>query len=457
MEIFAKEKKYEKYNYTDADAEKVIVELIEQIKQIEVSIFYTLLNYNSEIEIVYLVSTDDFYSSWAQRYIKAIQSLADENTEITAITVFDKLKELKISNESDLTRLIELQTTTATIAGPKTVEILKKYVKQLRAFKKLKELEQKIIENIEYSDEIDTESIVDEYHDFLNQQQSQSELKYISNSEILQYIENQDFELNWLFQDFILAKSINILDGRGGTKKSRFAIQLSVHTVAQIDFLCFPHALKEIGVDYKNVFFISPQTENNPKLIASILHNMCRYLQIDINELLKHLIFIQKSQTLLQKTNKGIEPTDFYSELKRLSKQHKPDLVVIDPLARYMGVELSNENIAILYNYLEELDSTFLLIHHQPKSDIGKNINQTTALGGVLFRELARARFTLQGENLMIEKNNMSRYFNHILKLEYDYENCIFKTKQTEPYEIEFLRIMEQHGHGGNGKGKKNY
>lgn len=222
MEIFAKEKKYEKYNYTDADAEKVIAELIEQIKQIEISIFYTLLNYNSDnSEIVYLLSTDDFYSSWAQRYIKAIQSLVDENAEITAITVFDKLKELRINDDSDFARLIELQTATASIAGQKTDENLKKYIKQYKAYKRLQELQQKVVKNIEHSNEVDVESIVNEYADFLNEQESESDKdKYISNSEILQCIENQDFEQKWLYKDFILTNSINILDGRGGSKKA---------------------------------------------------------------------------------------------------------------------------------------------------------------------------------------------------------------------------------------------
>lgn len=219
MEIFAKEKKYEKYNYTDADAEKVIAELIEQIKQIEISIFYTLLNYNSEI--VYLLSTDDFYSSWAQRYIKAIQSLVDENAEITAITVFDKIRELRINDDSDFARLIELQTATASIAGQKTDENLKKYIKQYKAYKRLQELQQKVVKNIEHSNEVDVESIVNEYADFLNEQESESDKdKYISNSEILQCIENQDFEQKWLYKDFILTNSINVLDGRGGSKKA---------------------------------------------------------------------------------------------------------------------------------------------------------------------------------------------------------------------------------------------
>ncbi|MEM1986712.1 MAG: AAA family ATPase [Nitrososphaeria archaeon] len=455
MEIFAKEKKYEKYNYTDADAEKVIAELIEQIKQIEISIFYTLLNYNSEI--VYLLSTDDFYSSWAQRYIKAIQSLVDENAEITAITVFDKIRELRINDDSDFARLIELQTATASIAGLKTVENLKKYIKQYKAYKRLQELQQKVVKNIEYSNEVDVESIVNEYADFLNEQESESDKKYISNSEILQCIENQDFEQKWLYKDFILTNSINILDGRGGSKKSRFAIQLAIHTVAQLDFLCFPFTNSEIGLDFKNVLYITPKTENNHRTIANIIVNVCKYHNIEYSEILRHLFFIQSAECLFVKSNKGIEPTKFYFYIKKISKQYRPDLIVIDPLMRIAGLELSNENIAFMYNFLEQLNSTILLIHHQPKGDLGKDISSTTALGGIMLRELARARFTLQKDVLLIEKNNLSQYYEHIIQLQY--ENNIFKTQQTEPYPFEFWQSIqnEKRTISGNGKNSKKY
>ncbi len=150
------------------DKEKAITELIEQIKQVEISIFYTLLNYSQNSEIAYMLSTDDFYSNYAKRYIQAIQSLLIENAEVTAITVYDKLRENGIAEDSDFAKLIELQTATATVvAGTRTVEILKKYVRQLKAYKKLQELQQKVLENIENSDDIDIESLKDEYFEFI--------------------------------------------------------------------------------------------------------------------------------------------------------------------------------------------------------------------------------------------------------------------------------------------------
>lgn len=416
---------------------ETVANLVEQIKQLENSVFYTLLNHQTEI--VDFLTEFDFYSDYAKRFIKAIKAL---DGEINALTVYDKLKELKIAEESDYSRLIELQTTFAPIVGLKTVEVLKKYIKQYKAYQKIIELQQKVIESIEFSDEIDTKSILDEYTDFLNEQEQESD-NYISNSEILQCIKNQDFEQKWLYKDFILTNSINVLDGRGGAKKSRFALQLAIHAVAQLDFLCFPFSNREIGVELKNAIYVTPSTENNQRLIAHLVFTICNYHNLDPAEILEHLIFVQKPQSLLQKT-KGIEPTRFYHDLKRLSRQHKPDLIIIDPLARFMGVEFNNENIAIFYNYLEELDSTILLIHHQPKGDIGKAVDQTTALGGVLFRELARARFTLQGEKLMIEKNNLSKYFNHVVELKYDFQNCIFSTEQSEPYDIEFTKLFEK-------------
>ncbi|MDI6864643.1 AAA family ATPase [Thermodesulfovibrio yellowstonii] len=432
------------------DKEKAITELIEQIKQVEISIFYTLLNYSQNSEIAYMLSTDDFYSNYAKRYIQAIQSLLIENAEVTAITVYDKLRENGIAEDSDFAKLIELQTATATVvAGTRTVEILKKYVRQLKAYKKLQELQQKVLENIENSDDIDIESLKDEYFEF----ESEQEKKYITNDEILQCIENKDFSQKWIFENFVLTKSIHILDGRGGAKKSRFVLQLAVCAVAQQDFLCFSFKNKEIGIEFKNVFFISPKTENNHYLLAFLIERLCNQMNLDYNEILKHLIFIQSPQSLLKEERRGIEPTKFYFEIKSLCKQYKPDLIIIDPLMRIAGVELTNQNVATLYNHLEQLDTAIVLVHHQPKSDTGKDIASTTALGGVMLRELARARFILRENELMIEKNNMSKYFNHVVKLSYDYNYCIFSTTQKEPFEKEFVKTLEQYKvNGRNGK-----
>ncbi len=420
------------------DKEKAITELIEQIKQVEISIFYTLLNYSQNSEIAYMLSTDDFYSNYAKRYIQAIQSLLIENAEVTAITVYDKLRENGIAEDSDFAKLIELQTATATVvAGTRTVEILKKYVRQLKAYKKLQELQQKVLESIENSDDIDIESLKDEYFEFIESK----EKKYITNDEILRCIENRDFSQRWIFENFILSKSIHVLDGRGGAKKSRFALQIAICATAQQDFLCFPFINKEIGLEFKNVFYVTPKTENNQYLLAFLIHNLCNHLNLDHEEILKHLIFIQTPQSLLKEEKRGIEPTRFYYEIKNLCKQYKPDMIVIDPLMRIAGVELLNQNIAILYNYLEQLETAFLLVHHQPKGDMGKEISNTTSLGGVMLRELARARFTLQKDLLMIEKNNLSPYFEHVVQLKY--ENYVFSTSQTEPYHIEFVKTLE--------------
>lgn len=430
---------------------EAIEKLVEQVKEIENMILSTILNHNSEL--AFELSEDFFYSDYAKRYIKAIQSLV--GNEVNSITVYNELQRLKIVEEEDFSRLIMLQTTFYPKVGIETVKTLKKLVNQIKAYKKTQELQQKVVEKIQYGEDIDEDVITEEFTDFLKESENTVQ---IANEKIKQCIEQPDFELEWLFKDFILNRTVNILDGKGGSRKSRFAIQLAVQLVMQSQFLCFDFAGKNFVGDSPRVIYVTTRTENNEKIIASIIDRICEHFIYDYNEVLSRIIFIHNPEPLIQQTSKGVSETEFYVRFKRLCRQIKPELVIIDPLTRFFAADLKNENFAIFYNMLEKLDTTFLLIQHQPKGDMRKDAKDTTALGGVLQRELARARFVLQGDMLLIEKNNFSKYHSHVVKLVYE---DVFKTAQSEPYDIELFEFLEEekeqkNGNRGNGKKGKN-
>lgn len=135
--------------------DEVIARLVEEIKQIEHSILYTLLNYDDKHEIINDLSEEDFYSLNLKRYFTATKYLFNSNAEINAITVTNALKELSLYRKDDLQKLIALQTTTTAIAGKETVRILKKNIKKLKAFYDSLKKQKEILEKIEYDEDID--------------------------------------------------------------------------------------------------------------------------------------------------------------------------------------------------------------------------------------------------------------------------------------------------------------
>ncbi|MEM5800987.1 MAG: AAA family ATPase [Candidatus Aenigmatarchaeota archaeon] len=238
-------------------------------------------------------------------------------------------------------------------------------------------------------------------------------------------IQSFEKEEDFLLEPFIPRKSITLFDGIGGLGKSILAMQLALCVATEACFLetsISPHPSK--------VLYIT--AEETEWIFNERLKKICNALQLKnreddgiFAERLKNFAWfstLSKSfplptHRLLQQTYKGIEKTQFYTFLEDIIDKYRPELVVLDSLANFYGLEenLSSHASAffeVLKNFCKNYDLSFLLIHHQTKEAMKEEgALQKLFRGSTVFREQSRCRILLEkGENeglkLFIEKLN---------------------------------------------------
>lgn len=427
--------------------------LIEEIKRIEHSIMYTMLNYGTDI--VFQLSDDDFYSDSCKKYFKAIKDMAQSEHEINAITVADTLKRLGTYENGDLERLISLQTSINIIAGTGTVKALKTLVKQYKAYLKTIELQQEVLNAIAFGEEISPEIIEGKFQDFLEEEHEED----IVNKSFYKIFYNKQEE-NWLCNQLIYRDTINVLTGFGSIGKTYLALQLAISAILLKPFLLpiFHFTKPEPGVDNLKVLFLTVMSENPIELLLRRIHSIMNGLKLTDDEketVRKNFILVTEPEVLAEETFRirGLNTTDFYGKIKRLIKTKKIDLVIIDPVARFVAVnENDNHKWSWFYNQLEKIPTTWLLIHHPPKSDMGKNNGDPlTARGASAKREHARTHLVLKKGVLHIEKCNFSMYDNHYITLTGPYPEGFFSATVSTLITAEEFAAITKNGNGKRG------
>jgi len=383
------------------------IALVEQIKNIEISIFYTLLNKTTTTDIAEMLTEDDFYSESCKRYFKAVRHIIDTETEtdINALTVADALKQLGIYEDGDIERLIRLQTETAIFASKKTVELLKKYVNQLKIYRKSIEIQQKALERIEFGEDIEIEEIIE----YFTEETTNSETLF--NKEFYENFYNPP-KKKWLLNQLIYKGSVNVITGFGGVKKSYLALQMAITCILLKPFL-LPEFLW--NPDTGKVLFLSVENENPIEIILERVHAILNGLELSEREkeiVRNNLKIVLKPEELALQNNKGFQVTDFFRKIKRIVEKERIDLVIVDPVNRFAAID-ENNNAAWtwFYNRLESVKTTWILINHPPKSDMSKeNDDPLTARGASAKRENARTHISMRKDVLHIDKANFSKY-----------------------------------------------
>lgn len=268
------------------------------------------------------------------------------------------------------------------------------------------------------------------------------------------------FPKQWLFESLIYRNTVNVMDGLGSTGKSTLALQLALVTITQREFLlpCFSFCRQEQCADLNlsNVLYLTTKAENPFEFVQEKIDCICSELNIDTAEAMPHFFLLYENEALLNESSKGIEPTNLYELVKKIISTYHIELLVIDPLSRFLGTEENNnKSINTFYNYLERLNTTILIIHHQPKSVMNEKIENTTARGASAIRENARCRLVLKNNTLLIEKNNYSTYQGCEIPLEirnYTYStSCQTPLKKGE----EIVKVTIKKEKGGNGNENK--
>lgn len=315
-------------------------------------------------------------------------------------------------------------------------------------------------EDVEQTDvDGETEDLPD-----LEQEQIKTVIEEIQKTQAL-LTTNLQLQKRWLFENLLYRNTVSIIDGLGSTGKSTLALQLALVTITQKDFL-LPHFsfCKEeqcADLECSNVLYLTTRSENPLEITKDKIDCITGELNIDKQVAIPHFYLLYRNETILTESKKGnIEPTELYFLLQKLIKECSIELLVIDPLSRFLGTEEnSNKNINIFYNFLEKLHTTTLLIHHQPKISVNEKIENTTARGASALRENARCRLVLKSNTLLIEKNNYSQYQGFAISLEI--KNFAYFAKTQTPVKITELKMLEKATvdttiyKGGNGENEK--
>lgn len=228
-----------------------------------------------------------------------------------------------------------------------------------------------------------------------------------------------DKEEKFIFEPFIPTKSVVLFDALGESGKSLFALQMCMCLVTGKPFLDLPVTKK------RRVFYIT--AEDTDYDFNERIEKIQTALKVTDDEL-KNLAWIStlssdfqcSTYSLLNETGRGIEKTEFWEYLRSIISQFSPELVVLDSLANFYGLDENNTKHAL--KFIETLkmlckdhSCSFLLIHHQTKEAM-RSDGEKIFRGSGVFREQARCRFYLEKhidgvKRVVIEKLNKPTSF----------------------------------------------
>lgn len=212
---------------------------------------------------------------------------------------------------------------------------------------------------------------------------------------IAEWIEDDAPAMDYVFQDVIPRGIVGIVSGAGGLGKSYTLLTLAMAAATGRELIPGFNpgqqlkALTIFGEDpahciWKRFRAIRDAHELTADQDSDLLHSN---LQVCAG---------QAAPLLALDAHGNISTTPALSSLAKLLKQHRPDLVVIDPLVRFYGAsENANEHadrfISELQRLAVEHECAILLIHHTGKSgQAGRSTGQDHARGASAFTSAAR-------------------------------------------------------------------
>jgi len=233
---------------------------------------------------------------------------------------------------------------------------------------------------------------------------------------------------NWLCKNMIYAGSICLLDAAGSAGKSFLALQLAVSYILQNFFL-----LPEFEWDpdrNRKILYVTATLENPMEIVNNRLLQICflhNFNHFDREALVEnfevayldaHALFEPDPETQMPKE------TEAFMKLAKYIEKNNIQLIIVDPISLFFLIDLnSNEKIPALYRKLQQTGAAWLLLHHQSKSTMYEETENTSQRGASALRDNARLRLTMKRRailhmgtvamDLYIEKANFSKFNQH--------------------------------------------
>jgi archaellum biogenesis ATPase FlaH len=256
--------------------------------------------------------------------------------------------------------------------------------------------------------------------------QNKFELMHLEN--VAKHLEHKqkDMAERWLLKGLIREKTRTIIHASGGSGKSFLALQMAASYLLQDSFLIKELEWKKERT--KKVIYLSVEDENSIEdfhnrfnLIARQAEN--NYTSEQIEFFWQNFVHIE-ANNLMQVKNKELYVTDEFLDLKEFIKEQGIELVIIDPLIAFTNSDL-NDNTAVysFFRLLKQLDTTFLIVHHQPKNDYNNDIELSSARGASAIQDNSRCVLTIRNikgtdyVDLFVAKQNNSKLMNKHLIL----------------------------------------
>ena len=213
------------------------------------------------------------------------------------------------------------------------------------------------------------------------------------------YLERGPQSFNWLIKDSFRRKQLGIICGPPGSGKGLFSIHLAVALASGTSLFDF-WEISEVGTT------LLVSAEDDETILGNRLFYALQELPPEAREAAASRIFavpVQGRVNICQADNAGtVTETDHFQDLKKLVAKVKPDLLVVDTLARVFGIdENSNPAMTAACGLVEEIIAAqgcnVLLIHHSNKHIGSDNAVTEAALAAALGQSAIRGASSLSG------------------------------------------------------------
>lgn len=236
---------------------------------------------------------------------------------------------------------------------------------------------------------------------------------------------------------FIPRGIVGMLAGAGGVGKTHFLTQLAI-SVASGDMFLGKYLIQKIGHAF---LALGENTEDDiHRLLRKTYKKMYPTAELqasksDLCQRLATMSVMGMDASLIDDRNK---PTEFYGELLSELKGKEPDagwdLIILDPISRFLGPRAETDNaaatqtMALLERMCIELKGKPLVLfgHHMNKSGVGGSVtDQTSARGSSAITDAVRWHANL--EKIPVESTASQ------------------PTKEYVPNKIKFRVVMSNH------------
>lgn len=185
-------------------------------------------------------------------------------------------------------------------------------------------------------------------------------------------------EPDFLVHPFLQKDATNMIFAQGETGKTFWAMYLGVSLISGKDFFGFPSEKnhKVLFVDY----------EDNLQVFTSRLHRVCQGLGVPYEDIAKNFRYLNPMGSV--KDNLEVMRQDII--------ENNISLAIFDAGGDACGGSPNDERLVIeLFNSLQLLPTTKLVIHHEPKNTLGVT-NEQAAYGSAYWRNRTRVAWRLQ-------------------------------------------------------------